>query len=162
MKHLSAVFERVLGTICAVLLGAMVVVVFGQVIMRYVLRMPFSWGEELARFLQIWLTFMAASLAFLVGGHASIQMLLDRLPEKARRMTRVAIALLSGLFFLILFIKGMHLVLFTWSDESPALSLPFGIVYLALPIASGLIFLIQARNIWQLVHPDGGKDRGSV
>lgn len=159
MKRFSAFFEQVLGTICAVLLGAMLVVVFGQVLMRYVLRMPFSWGEELARFLQIWLTFMGASLAFLVGGHASIQMLLDRLPEKARRITRVGTALLAGLLFLILVVKGMRLVLFTWSDESPALSLPFGIVYLALPVASGIIFLTQMRDIWQLVQPDRGRDQ---
>jgi TRAP-type C4-dicarboxylate transport system permease small subunit len=126
--------------------------------MRYVLRMPFTWGEELARFLQIWLTFMGASLAFLVGGHASIQMLLHRLPEKARRMTRVGIALLAGLFFLILAVQGMRFVLFTWSEESPALSLSFGIVYLALPVASGIIFLTQMRDIWQLFQPDGRRD----
>jgi TRAP-type C4-dicarboxylate transport system permease small subunit len=161
VKHFSAFLEQVLGTTCAVFLGAMLVVVFGQVLMRYVLRTPFPWGEELARFLEIWLTFMGASLAFLVGGHASIQMLRDRLPEKARRMTRVGIALLAGLFFLILVVKGMRLVLFTWSDQSPALSLPFGIVYLALPVASGIILLIQIRDIWQLFQPDGGRDRES-
>ena len=156
MKDLGTLFERALSVVCAVILGAMLVVVFAGVVMRYVLHMPFTWGDELARFLQIWLTFLGASLAFLVGGHASIQMLIDRLPEKANRITRVFIALSMGVFFLILGMKGIHLVRFTWSDESPALSIPYGIVYLALPVASGFIFLTQIRDLWNLSRqPDG-------
>lgn len=155
MKDLGTLFERALSVICAVILGIMLVVVFAQVVTRYVLQTPFTWGDELARFLQIWLTFLGASLAFLVGGHASIQMLIDRLPEKANRITRVFIALLMGGFFLILGMKGIHLARFTWSDESPALSIPYGIVYLALPVASGFIFLTQTRDLWRLFHqPD--------
>ncbi len=158
MKHRGGLLEKILGFLCAVVLGAMLLVVSTQVVMRYALHLPFTWGEELARYLQIWLTFLGTSFAFVVGGHASIQMLLVRLPKKIQWVVRVLIASFVGAFFLVLVTKGLSLVRFTWSDESPALSLPFGIVYLALPVGSGLIFLIQIRDLWRLFRPESSRE----
>ena len=38
-------------------LGIMGLVLTAQIVMRYFFSSPFSWAEELARYLQIWITF---------------------------------------------------------------------------------------------------------
>jgi TRAP-type transport system small permease protein len=152
MRSVSVILQRALSVACAAILGALLLVVFGQVVMRYVLHLSFVWGEELARFLQIWLTFLGATLAFVSGGHASIQMLVERFNEKGQKVVRVLAAACMAAFFLVLAAKGIKLVRFAWSNESPALSLPYGMVYLAFPVASGLICLLQLRDLVNLLQ----------
>jgi len=131
----------------------MVVIVFTQVVMRYFLRLPFTWGEELARFLQIWLTFLGAVFAFCLGGHTAISMLRDRLPPGAQKAVQALIGTGVGAFFSVLLIKGTALVRLVWSDRSPAMSLPIGLVYLVLPLASGLILVVLIRDLLRLFRP---------
>ena len=45
-----------------VLFGSQVIVVFAQVIWRFVFDSPFSWSEELARYLQVWLILLMSAV----------------------------------------------------------------------------------------------------
>src|SRR5690625_5147839 len=60
----------------------MVVIIFLQIVSRIVIQSSFSWTEELARFLMIWLTFLGAAFSFQHGAHIGISMLTDKLPKK--------------------------------------------------------------------------------
>lgn len=155
MHTVNVIVRKVLGATSAALLAAMLIVVSGQVVMRYVFRVPFTWGEELARFLQIWLTFTGATLAFVSGGHATIRMLVERLGDRAQKVAQGVVAAAMAGFFLVLALKGVRLVAFAWTDESPALSLPYGMVYLALPVSSAIICVLQLATLWRLVRGGG-------
>lgn len=137
-----------LATACAALLAVMLAVAFVQVVMRYFLREPFVWGEELARYLQIWLTFLGAAACIGFGGHMAVDALVRVLPPRARVAVNVIVGLGSAAFFLALTVVGVRLVAFVWEDRSPALSAPFGIVYLSLPIGAALSFLLTLGGLW--------------
>ena len=51
---------RLISYLIAALLAVMVVLVFGNVVMRYVFNSGFSISEELSRWLFVWLTFSSA------------------------------------------------------------------------------------------------------
>ena len=55
VAHKVSIFiERLAAYPCIAATGAMTVVVLLGVLFRYVLRMPLSWSEEVARYLMIW------------------------------------------------------------------------------------------------------------
>src|SRR5512137_813054 len=75
------------------LLTAMVVIVFANVCMRYLLGTSVIWSEEVSRHLMIWLTFAGSGLALRTGAQIGIDTLQDALPVPAARALRLLIVL---------------------------------------------------------------------
>ena len=122
---------------------------------RFVLRHPSSFTEELARFLLIWVGLLGASYASGKKLHLAIEVLVDRLGEKARAGAEVIIQSLVFLFaFLVMVIGGIRLVTITLalSQISAALRIKLGYVYLVIPLSGllimyySLLFLIAALH----------------
>ncbi len=145
-------FERVVVTANRWIIIAMMVVmaalVFMNVVCRYVFNFSIIWAEELSQYLMVWVAFLAAGLALREGRHVAIEMLQDRLPSKARRMTRHLVALVVIVFMGVLVVLGFQFVLFAWDQESPVMNIPLGIPYLAVPVGA-LLLLIHIFFIYR-------------
>jgi TRAP-type C4-dicarboxylate transport system permease small subunit len=124
------------------MMAVMVLLVFMNVVSRYIFNHSIIWAEEVSQYLMVWVAFLGAGLALRQGRHVAIEMLQDRLPSKARRMTRHLVALLLILFMGILIVLGFQFVHFAWDQETPVLNIPQGIPYLAVPIGA-LLLMIQ-------------------
>ena len=61
-EKLSACSARVLYWTLVVMVAVMTVIVIVQVLLRYILLYSLSWSEEVARYLMIWVSFLAAGL----------------------------------------------------------------------------------------------------
>ena len=136
-------FERVLVTlnrwIVIVMMAVMATLVFMNVVCRYIFNFSIIWAEEVSQYLMVWVAFLAAGLALREGRHVAIEMLQDRLPSTARRMTRHLVALLLIVFMGILTVLGFQFAHFAWVQETPALNIPQGLPYLAVPIGALLV-----------------------
>ncbi|MBA4267660.1 MAG: TRAP transporter small permease [Comamonadaceae bacterium] len=86
MKSLVHWYFKALETIMVLCLAAMCIMVFGNVVLRHVFDSGINISEELARFMFIWLTFLGAIVAMREGGHLGMDMVVTRLPPKARRV----------------------------------------------------------------------------
>ena len=64
--------------------------------MRYVFNAPFVWQEEVQMILVVWIVFWGASAAFRTGNHIAIEILVDALPEKAQRIIRAIIDMITA------------------------------------------------------------------
>src|SRR5690625_7133920 len=84
----------------------MVVIIFLYIVSRIVSQSFFSWTEELARFLMIWLTFLGAAFYFHHGVHIGISMLSDKLPKKVSAIITLLDGILCSVLFVILTVKG--------------------------------------------------------
>ena len=83
--------------ISAVLFIAIMVLLFIQVISRYVLGYSFTWAEELSIILFVWMTYMGVSSAVTYRKNLRIDALLDVVPFKVKK----AMLIISDVIFII-------------------------------------------------------------
>lgn len=70
--------------ILAALLFGMVLMVFGNVVLRYVFNSGIDVSEELSRFFFVWLTFIGAIVAMHDGSHLGMDAMVSRLGRKGK------------------------------------------------------------------------------
>jgi len=144
-----------------VLLAAMVVVTFVNVVMRYAGESSFLWGEEVGRHLMIWLAFVGSGLALRNGAHIGVDSLERSLPPRSARMVRAAIALILLVLFVALMIEGIDYAWRTRFQASAALQISMAWVYAGMPIGCMLMLvhlgLIAQRYVLgePIQHEDG-------
>jgi len=145
VRRLTWIVERVLIALSALI----AVVVFLQVVFRYLLRQPLFWSEELPRYLLIWMSFLAAALAQKSEAHINISLALAPLPSAWRRAVRILTNLIILAFLVVLVYSGALVVGITASHRSTALQIPMAAVYLALPVGAALMSIYL---VLQIVH----------
>jgi len=92
------------GIIC-ILLAAMTLEVFVEVVMRYGFGKGVMWGEELTLHLSAWMVLFGASYGLKVGSHIGVDALVKVLPAKLRKIVG-GLAICACLFYCSLFIEG--------------------------------------------------------
>jgi TRAP-type C4-dicarboxylate transport system permease small subunit len=115
------------------------VVVFLQVLFRYLLRQPLFWSEELPRYLLIWMSFLAAALAQKHDAHINITLCLAPFSTRARQVLKILTDAVILVFFWVLIYSGSLVTSITAHHRSTALQLPMGLVYAALPVGAILM-----------------------
>lgn len=134
----------------AVLLGGAALILFLDVVARYLLSAPFSWGAESVRYAIIWVVFIGSSIAARRGIHISIGALREFLPAAAQRpLILLVLAICIG-FSLLLLNASVELIQFMrgFRQVSPAMEIPMWWVYLAIPIGAGLMSLRFIQAFW--------------
>lgn len=136
---------------------AILALAIGQVITRYVLNNPSSWTEEVARLLLVWATFIAVGAAAAKEEFLAVDVLLERLPQRARTATRIAINLLMAVVGIVFIVFGWKLYQFTGGDASTSLGYPRNLFYLPVPIGGFFLtafsFMHVLRYARQLMLP---------
>lgn len=147
-----------------VLLAAMVVVTFVNVVMRYAGESSFVWGEEVGRHLMIWLAFVGGGLALRNGAHIGVDSLERSLPPRAARVVRGAIALVLFVLFVALMIEGIDYAWRTRFQASAALQISMAWVYAGMPIGCVLMlahlgFIARRYVLGEPVEHEDGVDK---
>ena len=75
---------RAIETLLAILLAAMVIMVFGNVVLRYVFNSGIVVSEELSRIFFVWITFIGAVVAMRDGSHLGMDTFVRALPRGGR------------------------------------------------------------------------------
>jgi TRAP-type C4-dicarboxylate transport system permease small subunit len=125
--------------VIAALLAAMAVLVFGNVVARYLFNASFGWVEELTRYMMIWLAYLGAGLALRHGNHVAVMLLVDALPRTPALLLRAVVGLVLAGFVAALAWIGWEYADFAMRQRTPVLQWPTGYVYLAIPIGCGLM-----------------------
>ena len=147
LDRIVRTYTRIAAEIVAVLLGILTLNVVGQVFSRYVLNSPFTWADENARFLLIWITFLGAVVPLERGKHFLMEVLVNALPSPLRRATLVLGNLVVLWILLILIRDGAALTHMNMGQASPAMDIPFGLVYASIPIGALLMLGVVARDL---------------
>ena len=105
MDRVKTLLERTLEYTMAALLAVMVVMVFGNVVLRYAFGSGIASAEEISRLMFVWLVFLGAVLALRQHKHLGLELLQARLPVPLRRICAIVSHLLI-LYALWLFLSG--------------------------------------------------------
>ncbi len=149
MKRLIDGYCRLLEYLIAAMLAVMVVLVFGNVVLRYAFNSGITVSEEVSRWLFIWLTFLGAVVALKEHGHLGTDMLVSRLPVIGKKICLVAG---QGLMLYItwLILQGSWAqAKINWDVEAPVTGASMAIVYgvgVVFAVSAGLILV---RDLWR-------------
>ena len=142
-EHLEAFF------IIPLMLG-MSILIFCQVVMRYVFQNSLTWSEELARYLFIWLVYFSVSYTAKREKHIRIDAALLLFPKKIRPFIEMISELLILAFSIFIVCTSVTVVskIAASGQHSPALGLPMQYVYAA-PLFG---FTLTAVRTMQTIH----------
>jgi TRAP-type C4-dicarboxylate transport system permease small subunit len=135
------VIEMAVGSFCVLIYAAMIVVALLGVVFRYIMLSPFEWTEELARFLMLWLGFLAMNIALRRNQHIAINFFGNRLPPALLRLLGYFIDVLVGLFLYYLLKQGYLMTTRTLMTTS-TLNISMFWIYMAVPLGA-LMTVIQ-------------------
>ncbi|MFM8624907.1 MAG: TRAP transporter small permease [Betaproteobacteria bacterium] len=86
MKSLIDFFFKALEVLIVACLVAMVLMVFGNVVLRYTMNSGILVSEEMSRYCFIWLTYLGAMVAMREKGHLGVDTLVRRLPLLGKKV----------------------------------------------------------------------------
>ena len=86
MKKINDLFFRLAEFTLVVMLSAMVIMVFGNVVLRYGFNDGIISSEELSRFLFIWITFLGAIVTMRENGHLGLDSIVRKLSLKGKKI----------------------------------------------------------------------------
>jgi TRAP-type transport system small permease protein len=154
VRRLVSQIDNVIGVVeawaLAALMAAITIVVFLQVVFRFVFNDPLVWTDESSRHLLIWISLIGAAAAFRLGGHYGMSILIDRLPLHQRRLAVTFGTFIIAGFAAIVFVYGVFDTLNASRQRSITLPIRMHWAYLAIPVGSGLILWhLLARIVCQ-------------
>ena len=127
----------------AVLLAAMALIAFVNILSRYIFHFSFAATEELTINFFVWMTVLGTGIAFERGGQMGMVTFFERFPPKLQRAAVVLGAALSaGLFMAVNIYMVQAIVdeIALFQAKSAALGIPVWIYYLGVPLLSVFVF----------------------
>lgn len=147
-------FEPIL---MAVLFYAITLLVTFQVILRFVFSSGFAWGEEVARFMFVWLMYISIAYATRNQRHIKVAFLVNRFSESIRKKIMIATDLLFLAFCTIAFYATVLVCksTFEFQDMAVTINVSLNIVFGAGVLGFGLMVLRLVQSIiWKIHHLD--------
>jgi TRAP-type C4-dicarboxylate transport system permease small subunit len=121
----------------------MALIVFFQVLNRFFFKIPIMWPEELARYLMIWMSFVAAAVAFRKGAHIGVNIIIDKLSGKTKQVFIILQSVLIMVFVAVVGYYAIFIIRLQLStiQLSPALEINLAYIYMAIPVWALLTFI---------------------
>ncbi|MDD2844921.1 MAG: TRAP transporter small permease [Rhodoferax sp.] len=148
VQKLIGRYCQLLTVIIVICLALMVLMVFGNVVMRYAFNSGISVSEELSRWLFLWLIFLGASVAVHEQAHMGSDMVLEMLPPKLQKVAVVVGQLLMLWVTWLIFSGSLAQTKINWEVQAPVTEYSMAWVY-----STGVVFavstgLMQISDLW--------------
>lgn len=134
--------DKLIKQLIAIVLILMTIILFSQVITRYVMGTGLTWSEEIVRYMCIWMVFLGATCAQKDGSQIAVTALEEMLPELPRNILkwiqRIIVVVYSGLVMWI----GFKTLNIASMQASPNMRIPMNYIYMVIPIAM-IVMLIH-------------------
>lgn len=158
---LSQAINRGVELVCAAIIAVLILDIWIGVFGRYVVELPVTWSEELARYLMIWAALLAVSCGVARREHVAVTVLLHRFPVGARRWLEVAIDALAFAFFAFLLYFGIGMTEQGATQYATIFGMTMTVPFAAVPVSSALacvqLALVGARDFAAAAHPEAAR-----
>lgn len=138
VQKLIGRYCQLMTMIIVICLGVMVLMVFGNVVMRYAFNSGIAVSEELSRWLFLWLIFLGASIAVHEQAHMGSDMVLEMLPAKLQKVAIVVGQLLMLWVTWLIFSGSLAQTKINWDVQAPVTEYSMAWVY-----STGVVFAVS-------------------
>jgi TRAP-type C4-dicarboxylate transport system permease small subunit len=124
-----------------------------SVLMRYVFNNPPVWVDPISVYLMITGTYFGAVYAMSKSSHIKVDILLERLPFKVRKIVEMTAMLCVLGFALLLFTQSLDMVLEAYASQQKDITVietPLYIPQSAIPIGTAMMMLAVISQILKL------------
>lgn len=124
--------------------AAMTAIILVQVFFRYVLNNSLPWSEELARYLMVWMTFLALPVVSRLQQHAALEIVLGNVPKWVSAILKLFLYVLIGIVIYYAFDKSYDFAMKGTRSLAAALPITKAWSYTAMPVgffAMGLVYI---------------------
>lgn len=124
-----------------ILFAVATLMLFTNVILRYFFDTGLIWILELVQYLFAWVVLIGAAHGVKTGIHLGIDILLERMSKKIRKVTLI-IAILACIIFVAIIDYNSFIYtykIYQWGDITEDLQIPQWIPYLSIPIGLSLM-----------------------
>ena len=152
MKVLKTIIRYPLECVSGGAFFGMAIIIFIQVIWRYLFRSPFIWPEELAKLLFVWSSLLGAAIGLRRGSHFRIDFFINSLSKKGRAIFDLTTDIF--LCFLVSYwgwqgIRGLNAAIL---QHFAALQISMVWLYIPLPVCCGLMLLFLLIQLYRDVN----------
>lgn len=151
MHRATAAYFGALKAILVISLALMVVLVFGNVVLRYLFNAGITVADELSRFCFVLVTFLGAILTIRERAHLGVDSVVKRLPPAAQRAC-FGVAQVLMMIPVALFLQGSWQQMeINMSVRSPVIGYSMGLFYGIGVVFSVSVLLILASVLWRFM-----------
>ncbi|WP_341524147.1 TRAP transporter small permease [Pseudomonas sp. G.S.17] len=154
MTRIVGLYFKLLKLLIVLCMVAMIVLVFGNVVLRYAFNSGISVSEELSRWFFVWMIFLGALVALKERAHMGLDSLVRRLPPGGKRICLVIGHVLMIYICWLVFSGSWQQAVINLEVVAPASGLSMALFY-----AAGLVFGASAGAIlmYELYRVVSGK-----
>ena len=142
---------RLFSFLMVACLALMVVMVFGNVVLRYGFNSGITASEELSRWLFVWMTFLGAVVAVARRAHLGTDALVSRLPRAGKKFCFAAAHVLMLAMCWLMFQGSWKQAVINYGTTSPVMELSMAGFYAAGLVFSALAALILLHELVRLL-----------
>lgn len=132
-------------------LSVMGLMVFANVVLRYVFDTGIAITEEVSRFIFVWLTFVGATVAMFEGLHLGVDAVIDALPKQLRTVCQVIARLLMLSCCAALLIGSWTLTRLNIHNLAALSGIPVALMYGAGLFAAVFMAAIVLKELWLII-----------
>ncbi|MGM8212833.1 TRAP transporter small permease [Virgibacillus sp. W0430] len=151
MQKLKKLLEQFEDWASGILVVSGLMVLFYGVILRYVLHLPTTWQDEVARILLVWGILIGAAATLRENNHIRMELFYNVLPKNIKVIVDIFANVVILSFFIFLLTSGIDLVHQKLQTGQQSLNgYPLWIIYLILPISATLLAIRTIEKFFYL------------
>lgn len=151
MKKVFDFFNKTEELTASSLLIITSLLVFVQVLLRYMFNYSIAWSEEAARYMIAWFIFLGSSMAVKDNAHVNMDALSNLIKGKVNQAISIVIDLINIAFCIVIIMAGLKMVqsAMDLGTTATSISLPLYIPYASVPVG---VFFMLIRYIFSIAN----------
>ncbi len=150
---LIKLYHHLEEAIISLLLAAMTIVTFSQVVARSFFNSGVVWALELTTYLFAWMVLFGISYGVRVHAHIGVDVFVKLLPKQGQRIISALAILCCMAYCILVFIGSWNYIniMYELGIEAEDLPVQQWVIYLILPIGMTLLFIRFAEVLYKLI-----------
>lgn len=117
-----------------------------------------TWGEELIRYLFVWIVFLGIGIMYKTKGHAQVEILHHYLSNRYKIVLNYMVESINAVMFLFLILFGSRILAFTTHQISPAMGINMTLIYSSVLVCSVFCLVHCLANFAEMTQGNSISD----